>query len=51
MNRALEELAVSPSMQHVKVARMACSRNNIEIDRVAFPMLSLYRYVPVLTLH
>jgi thioredoxin-like negative regulator of GroEL len=43
MHRILEELARQSNFQHVKFVRMACSNNGIEIDRIAFPMISLYR--------
>lgn len=43
MNRILEDISHSPSMTHVMFLRMACSRNGLKIDRVAFPMVSIYR--------
>lgn len=44
MNRIIDELSRASSMIHTKFLRIACSRNGLEIDRVAFPMLSVYRY-------
>ena len=43
MNRIIDELCRASSMIHTKFLRIACSRNGLEIDRVAFPMLSVYR--------
>jgi hypothetical protein len=41
LNRILEEIAMN--MRNVKFLRMQCSTNGIDIDRVAMPMMQLYR--------
>lgn len=42
INRFLEEIAAT-SMQNVKFLRMQASSNQIEVDRVALPILNIYK--------